>query len=178
MSDASTGRVFDPLLDLLDQVLATLGKVGIELPALAVQVFLLVLMLTALYPIARAALRREKLSLTAPAAVALGLGVLGLAYGLLDQALLPNYVSGIVAAPRAADVRVQLLDHQGRIVTSGEGRIDTQTGEFALYYRPWLDGRARGVLITGCGKGDVKIELPRAYLRAGAESRRTYACGS
>jgi hypothetical protein len=178
MNDAGTGRVFDPLLDLLDQVLTALGKVGIELPALVVQVFLLALMLTALYPVARAALRREKLSITALAAVALGLGVLGLAYGLVDQALLPSYVSGIVAVPRPADARVQLLDHQGRIVTSGEGRVDTQTGEFALYYRPWLDGRARAVLISGCAKGDAKIEIPRAHLRAGAESRRAYACGS
>jgi hypothetical protein len=176
-SGASSSRLFDPMLELLDQVVGALGKVGVVLPALVVQLFLLALVLAALYPVGRAIASRQQLPVTLPAAVALVLAVIGLVYGIVDQALLPSYVSGVVASATPADVRVQLLDYQSRIVTTGDGRVDSDTGAFALYYRPWLDGPARAILITGCrGTDPVRIELPRAHVRAGTGSQRRYAC--
>lgn len=176
-SGAGSSHLFDPMLELLDQIVGALGKVGITLPALVVQLFLLALVVAALYPVARAIAGRQQLPIALPAAVALVLAVIGLVYGIVDQALLPSYVSGVVASATPADVRVQLLDYQSRIVTMGEGRIDSDTGAFALYYRPWLDGPARTVVITGCrGTDSLKIDLPRAHVRAGTGSQRRYAC--
>jgi hypothetical protein len=177
MSKHAKDNVFDLSLDLLDRVVTTLAKIGIELPVLVVQIFFVALLLTLLYPLLRTLLKREKLPLTAPTVVALLLVVLGILYGIVDQALLPKYVSGRVATQNPTEVRVQLLDHQGRVISSGEGFVDSDTGAFALYYQPWLNGRAHALLLKGCSDADKRIELPRAYVRVGGNSHQVYPCG-
>ena len=99
---------------VLDKVVEILAKVGIDLPALVLQIFLLVLTLVVLFVAFRMA-RADTVatSLAWLPAVALGLIVVGIVFGIIGQALLPNRLIGRVAAPDLHGLTVDLLDFRG-----------------------------------------------------------------
>jgi len=156
------------LLGLPSQLLERAGEsvagVGIELPALVLQGFLLVLVLLALM-LALRPLRAAWPAVTAlPAltAAAIALVALGIVYGIGAQALLPGQFVGRVQAADLGGLRVALLDFRGETVSSG-GSVDTASGEFVAYYRPLVHGRARTLrlLAPGCKARDHAIGRSR-----------------
>jgi hypothetical protein len=162
---------------LLDNIVAVLGKVGIELPPIALQLFLLALVIGLLIPaLKRLGARGKTDRLPLVASVALALVALGVSIGLIENATTPDRVAGSLSSDRLADVRVELLDFRDRSISSGSGLVDTSTGRFALHYDPLIDGRARKLRITAPGCRVQDIELSRTQLRTGSELRWSHQC--
>jgi len=163
--------------DLLDKIVALLGKVGIDLAPLWLQLFLLALVVALLIPaIKRLRARKKADRLPLVAVAALALVAFGVAIGLAENATTPNRVAGSVVSDRLADVRVALLDFRGRTVSSGSGLVDTISGRFALHYSPLVDGRARKLRISARGCREQDVELSRAQLRAATEAQWSHQC--
>jgi hypothetical protein len=170
------------LLDLpsqtLDKIIEVLARVGIEPPALVLQLFLLVLVLVALHVAARAVLpdpRNAKLP-AALSAVALALLAIGILWGMVSQLFLPDRLIGRVAGSELAALHVDLLDFRGRPVSTG-GTVDTISGDFIAYYSPAWNGRARTLRISstaGCKTRDHVIG--RSRLVRNVESTWEFAC--
>lgn len=167
------------LMDLpgqyLDKIVEVLAKVGIELPALVLQLFLLVLVLVVMFVALRSVLpdwRKAKLPPLLGAG-AIALVAIGIVFGIMSQVMLPNRLAGRVAGHDLDGVKVDLLDFRGQPVSTS-GSVDTQTGEFIAYYSPAWNGRVRGLRIssTACKPRDHAI--PRS--RLGTESSWEFAC--
>ena len=167
------------LMDLpgqfLDKIVEVLAKVGIELPALVLQVFLLVLVLVVLFVVLRSVLpdwRKAKLlSLLGAGAIAL-VGV-GIVFGIVSQLMLPNRLAGRVAGQDLNGLTVDLLDFRGEPVSTS-GSVDTQTGEFIAYYSPAWNGRVRSLRISSAACKPRAHAVPRS--RLGTESSWDFAC--
>lgn len=158
-------KLIDLPSELLDKVVGVLARVGIDLPALVLQLFLLVLVLLALFVAVRSLLPdwRAAKPLLLLQAGTIGLIAIGILFGIVSQMLLPGRLSGHVAVARhVAEVHVELLDHRGETVSSG-GTVDTETGEFAAYYSPAWSGRARTLRISArdCKQHDYPIARAR-----------------
>lgn len=160
---------------LLDQVVEILAGVGIELPSLLLQGFLLVLVLLALFVALRPLRARwpQVGALPLLGAGAIALVALGILAGIGSQLALPDRLVGRVESTTLAGVRVELLDFRG-VVVSGGGSADTTSGEFVAYYQPLWHGRARTLRITapGCKARDHAI----ARSRLDTESAWEFTC--
>lgn len=163
--------------DLLDQITALLGKVGIDLAPLTLQVFLLALVAALLIPTIRK-LRARKKADRAPLinAVVLALVAAGVLIGMLENATTPSTVRGTVASDRLHSIQIVLLDFRDQVISFGDGRPDTQSGVFVLHYKPLVDGRARKLRITAAGCKPQEALLARAQLRAETRLNLDYAC--
>lgn len=173
----------DPLkwIDLpgqfLDRVVQALVKVGIELPALMLQVFLLALVLLALFVIARPLIadwRNAKL-LPMLGAGAVALVALGIVFGIGSQLLLPDRVAGRVASADLTGVKVELLDFRNQPISTG-GTADSQTGEFIAFYSPAWNGPARTLRISAPACKPRDQALARGRLARGSENTWEFAC--
>jgi len=180
-TDVKPASTLDSLLqspgELLDVIVAQLGKVGIDLPAVALQIFFLVLVVAMLFPLwKRVRARRKADRLPMVAFVAMLLVAVGVLLGFLDNLTLPRRISGSVASDRLPDVRVALLDFRDRTISSDAGVVDTTSGYFALHYNPLMNGRARKLrfIAPACKAQDV--ELSRAQLRAQSEMQWSFQC--
>ncbi len=162
---------------LLDKMVEVLAKVGIDLPALVLQVFLLVLVLLALFVAVRPLLPdwRSAKPLPLLAAGAIALIAIGIVFGIVSQALLPNRLIGRIAGTDLGAVRVELLDHRGETVSTG-GTVDTQTGEFVAYYSPVWNGRARALRIAAAGCKPLDHAIARSRLDRGIEITWDFTC--
>jgi hypothetical protein len=167
------------LMDLpgqfLDKIVEVLAKVGIELPALVLQLFLLVLVLVLLYVALRSVLpdwRKAKL-LPLLGAGAIALVAVGIVFGIVSQLTLPDRLTGRVTGQDLTGLKVDLLDFRGGIVSTG-GSVDTQTGEFIAYYSPAWNGRVRGLRISSAACKARDHAVPRS--RLGTESTWEFAC--
>lgn len=162
---------------MLDRVLDLLSKVGIDLAALAVQLFLLTLVLVS-FVVAARRLRgaRDSPSLASWLAVtALGLVAAGIVIGVVDQARLPDRVLGRLDGIRPG-IHVELLDFRGQRVSPDSGGVDSETGVFVLHYRPIFDGRARRLRVSAPGCEPDEKPIPRALLRAKGGSSWVFEC--
>jgi hypothetical protein len=178
MDDAADPiRIIDLPSQLLDKVTEVLAKVGIDLPALVLQLFLLVLVLLALFVAVRSLLPdwRKAKPLPLLGAGAISLIAIGILFGIGSQMLLPRTLSGRVAGPALAGVRVELLDHRAEAVSAG-GTVDTQTGEFIAYYSPAWSGRARTLRISSAECKQRDHAIPRGRLARGTESIWDFPC--
>lgn len=178
---ADEAKAVDALLqvpgDVLDRVLALLSKVGVELPPLGLQLFLLVLVAALLVPAIRTLKARRKADRTPWIAVAaLSLVEAGILVGIVENATTPGRVHGTLQSEQLAQVTLQLLDFRDLVISTDAGRADTTTGEFALHYNPIWDGRARKLRVTAPGCAPQQVDLARSQLRAEAELRWTYPC--
>jgi len=167
------------LMDLpgqfLDKIVEVLAKVGIELPALVLQVFLLVLVLVVLFVVLRSVLpdwRKAKL-LSLLGAGAIALVAVGIVFGIVSQLMLPNRLAGRVAGQDLHGLTVDLLDFRGEPVSTS-GSVDTQTGEFIAYYSPAWNGRVRSLRISSAACKPRAYAVPRS--RLGTESSWDFAC--
>lgn len=160
---------------LLEQVVQLLAGVGIDLPALLLQGFLLVLVLVALFFGLRQlhASWPEVGALPALVAGATTLLALGIVFGIAAQALLPGQLVGRVQAVDLGGVNVALLDFRGETISSG-GSVDSVSGEFVAYYQPLWHGRARQLRLQapGCKPRDHLI----AKSRLEAEETWEFSC--
>jgi hypothetical protein len=161
---ADPTKLIDLPSQFLDKVVEILAKVGIELPALVLQVFLLVLVLLALFVAMRPLWSdwRSAKPLPLLAAGAIGLVAVGIVFGIVSQAFIPDRLIGRVAAQNLGGMRVELLDFRGQAVSTG-GAVDTNTGEFIAYYSPAWHGRARTLRISApaCKARDHAIARSR-----------------
>jgi hypothetical protein len=168
-------KLIDLPSQMLDKVVEVLARVGIELPALVLQLFLLALVLLALFAAVRALFPdwRNAKPLPLLGAGAIALIAVGIVFGIGSQVLLPDRLIGRVSGHDLDQPRVELLDFRGQVV-SMSGSVDTQTGEFIAYYSPTWNGRARTLRIaaTGCKPRDHAI--PRS--RLGTESIWDFTC--
>lgn len=163
--------------ELLDRIVALLGKVGVDLAPLWLQAFLFVILVVLLIPVIRRVRARRKADrLPLIAAVLLALALLGIAIGVAENASTPRRVAGSVGFDRLADVRVTLLDFRDLPISTGSGQVDSSTGQFALHYSPVMNGRARKLRISASGCKPVDMPLARSQLRAASESRWIYPC--
>ncbi len=178
MEDAS-----DPvaLLDvpghLLDKVVEVLAKVGIDVPALALQLFLLVLVLITAFVVVRG-LGSDWRSAKLPAllsAGAVGLVAGGIVFGIVSQMLLPDRLVGRVTGPELSGARVELLDFRGEAVSSG-GAVDSDSGEFIAYYSPAWNGRARTLRISSSTCKPREEPIARNRLERGVETGWDFPC--
>lgn len=172
-----TFKLVDLPGQLLDKIVEALAKVGIDLPALVLQGFLLVLVIIALYVAVRALREDWRNPRPVPlfSTVALALIVIGIVFGIVSQALLPDRLVGRVAATDLIEVRVELLDHRGEVVSTG-GSVDTQTGVFVAYYTPRWYGRARVLRITSPGCDPVDHVISPSRLNKGVETTWNFTC--
>jgi hypothetical protein len=171
----------EPILALsgqvLDQICAVLAKVGIDLPPLVLQLFLLAIVVAMFVPTwkkLRARTKSDRVPLYA--AIALGLVGLGILVGVVENATTPARVVGSLRSDRLADVRVVLIDFRDREISRDAGRVDTATGRFALHYAPLVDGRARKLRIVAPGCKPQDFDLSRAALRAQSEINWEHVC--
>lgn len=163
--------------DLLEKISSLLGKVGIDLAPLWLQLFLLALVVALLIPAAkRLGARRKADRLPVVGVVALALVGIGVLIGLLENATTPRRVAGSVLSNRLTDVRVALLDFRDSVISSGSGLVDTTSGRFALHYNPLVDGRARKLRVSAPGCLAQDIVLSRAQLRVATEAQWNYQC--
>ena len=178
MEDASGPlELLDVPGQLLDKVVEALAKVGIELPSLALQLFLLVLVLIAA-SVAVGALRpdwRKARPLSLLAAGAISLVAVGIVFGIASQVLLPDRLVGRVVGPELVGAKVELLDFRGQTVSTG-GTADTQTGEFIAYYSPAWNGRARTLRISSSLCKQREQPIGRSRLVRGAETGWDFPC--
>ena len=159
---------------ILDKVVEALAKVGIELPALVLQLFLLVLTVVVLFValrLARAETAAKPFELVG--AVALGLVAVGIVFGIVAQALLPNRLIGRVVATDLRGVTVELLDFRGQGISTS-GTVDSTSGEFIAYYSPVWYGRARTLRITATACKPRDHAMSRGRLRT--ESTWEFVC--
>jgi hypothetical protein len=166
MNADDSAKLIDLPGQLLDKVVEALAKAGIELPALVLQLFLLVLVLLSLFVAVRA-LRPDWRRAGATAllsAGAIALIAIGILIGIAMQATLPNRLAGRVRAQDLASVQVELLDFRGQSISTG-GSVDTQTGEFFTYYSPAWNGRARTLRISAVGCKTKDQPISRGQLR-------------
>jgi hypothetical protein len=178
MDDAADpAKLIDLPSQLLDKVVEVLAKVGIELPALVLQLFLLALVLIALFATLRPLLPdwRNAKPLPLLAAGAIFLVAVGILFGIVWQALLPDHLTGRVAGQELAQVRVDLLDFRGHAVSTG-GSVDTDTGEFIAYYSPAWNGRARVLRISSPACKPRELAIERGRLAAETESVWDFRC--
>lgn len=162
---------------LLDRIVALLGKAGVDVAPLTLQLFLLAVVIALLVPTWKKLRARKKVD-RAPliSVVVLCLVAAGVLVGLMENATTPGRVAGTLRSERAADVRVTLLDFREREIATGSGRIDTATGRFALHYSPLVDGRARKLRVIASGCKPQDFELARAQLRTESEIAREHQC--
>ena len=167
------------LMDLpgqfLDKIVGVLAKVGIELPALATQLFLLVLFLVLLGVSLRSVLpdwRNPKL-IPSLGAVAIALCAIGIVFGIVSQLMLPNRLAGRITGQDLTDVKVDLLDFRGDTVSTS-GSVDSQTGEFIAYYNPAWNGRVRSLRISSAACKPRDHVVPRS--RLGTDSNWDFVC--
>jgi hypothetical protein len=167
------------LMDLpgqfLDKIVEVLAKVGIDLPALVLQLFLLALVLAVLTVALRSVLpgwRKAKL-LPLLGAGAITLVAIGIVFGIVSQLMLPNRLAGRVAATDLTGLKVDLLDFRGEVVSTS-GSVDTQTGEFIAYYSPAWNGRVRSLRISSaaCKPRDHAVSRSRVQ----SENSWEFAC--
>jgi hypothetical protein len=172
---ATTTNLIDLPSQLLDKVVEILAKVGIELPALVLQLFLLVLVLLALFVAVRPLLADWRNAKPIPllTAGAIALVAIGIVFGIVTQARMPDRLIGRVTAPELHGVRVELLDFRGEPVSTS-GNVDTQTGEFIAYYSPTWFGRARTLRVSAPTCKPVDHAIPRS--RLGTESTWDFPC--
>jgi len=167
------------LMDLpgqfLDKIVEVLAKVGIDLPALVLQLFLLVLVLVVLAVTLRSVLPdwRKAQLLPLLGAGAIALVAIGIVFGIVSQLMLPNRLAGRIAAQNLTGLKVDLLDFRGETISTF-GSVDTQTGEFIAYYSPAWNGRVRTLRISSatCKPRDLSI----ARSRVGTESNWDFTC--
>lgn len=163
--------------ELLDQVTALLSKVGIDLAPLALQLFLLALVVALLVPTLRKLRARRKAD-RAPlvSVVVLALVAAGVLIGLLENATTPATVRGTLASDRLHSAQLTLLDFRDQTISFGDGRPDTQSGVFVLHYKPLVDGRARKLRVTATGCKPQDSALARAQLRAETSISKDFTC--
>lgn len=175
------GKVVDSVLqapgEILDWIVALLGKVGIDIAPLWLQIFLLLLVAALLVPLYKKRKARKKaerpplIKLAALALVAAGVLI-----GLTENATTPGRVGGTLKSDQLADLRLALLDFRGREISSGSGLADTTTGRFALHYSPLIDSRARNLRVIAPNCKPQDFELARPQLRAEAELTWSHKC--
>jgi hypothetical protein len=165
---SETLKLVDLPGQLLDKIVEVLAKVGIDLPALILQGFLLVLVLLTLYVAVRPLREDWRNPKPVPLLIAatIALIAIGIVFGIVSQALLPDSVTGRVIGTNLSDVRVELLDQRGEVVSMG-GSVDTQTGEFAAYYNPLWYGPARVLRITAVNCNPREYAISRNLLHQG-----------
>jgi len=180
------GKLLEAPGDILDAIGRLLFAVGVELPSLWLQLFLLVLVGALAVPLvkqwraaakaARAKKSNKPLAMPVLEVVVLALVATGVVVGIVDNATTPPRVGGQLASSRLADARLALLDYQDRVISRDTGMVDTATGRFALHYSPLVDGRARKLRIAAAGCKEQDHPLPRAQLRAGSEATLEHTC--
>jgi hypothetical protein len=160
-------KIIDLPGQFLDKVVEILAKVGIDLPVMVLQLFLFLLVLLALSVALRAIFPnwREATLLALFAAATLMLVEIGIVFGIVTQALLPDRLGGRVGAADLSNVRVELLDFRGTSISTG-GSVDSQTGEFFAYYKPLWYGRARTLRINAAGCRPQDQPIARSQLVA------------
>jgi hypothetical protein len=163
---------------LLDTVIETLAKVGIELPALLLQLALLTFVLLGLCLALRQLLPNwhHPKPLSVLVASALAILVIGIGFGIVDQALLPDRVAGQVVGPNLVGLQVELLDFRGQQMSTGGGSVDTTSGEFVVYYSPVWNGRPRQLQITSSACQTQAYAMPVGVLRAGNSRSWDFPC--
>jgi len=151
---------------LLDKVVEVLAKVGIELPALALQLFLLTLVLLVLLAAMRPLLPDWGNAKPLPLLMAGGIALvaIGIVFGIVSHMLLPDRLVGRISGQELNAVKVELLDFRGQVVSTN-GDVDAQTGEFVAYYHPVWNGRVRTLRISApaCKTRDHPIAPSRLY---------------
>lgn len=178
---AEDTKAVDSLLhwpgEVLDSIVALLGKVGIDLAPIVLQLFLLTLVVALLIStFKRLRARKKEDRLPSVAVVALVLVALGVLGGLFENATTPSRVAGSLQSDRLADVRVALLDFRDVVISKGSGLVDTNSGRFALHYSPLIDGRAHKLRITAPNCRVQDIPLSRTQLRERNELLWSYQC--
>jgi len=100
---------------------------------------------------------------------------MGIIFGIASQAALPDRLIGRVSGPQLTGARVDLLDLQHEVVSTG-GAVDTETGEFIAYYSPAWNGRARSLRITSPSCQPQEQPIARSRLARGIESTWEFPC--
>jgi hypothetical protein len=170
-------KLLDLPSQILDKVVEVLAKVGIELPALVLQLFLFVLVLLTLFVAMRQLWpdwRNAKL-LPLLGAGGIALVAIGILFGMASQAALPDRLKGRVSGQELTDVKIELLDFRREAVSTG-GTADTQTGEFIAYYSPIWNGRARTLRISSPSCKPREQAIPRGRLARGTETTWAFPC--
>lgn len=170
---------------MLEKVLGVLQKVGIDLPILLVQIFLFIIVgLLFGWLLIKLWKAKKKPFFQVMGLVGLGLIMAGIVFSWVEQACypLPGELTGVVEVAdsatkeRLADLRVMLLDYQGRKVSLEEGVVDTVDGRFVLSYprRGDVPPRMLRLRLPGCKTQD--FSLGRRELRQGRVAVH-FACG-
>ena len=176
---AGDASLFDVPGQLLEHVTGLLAKVGIELPSLAVQAILLVLIVAVLIA-SRAKLWPPKAenAVTFPVGVALALAGLGILFSWVHEltAPLPDEVTGQVRAADLAGITVRVLDRNGENVSLSSGAVDGVSGEFVQRYRIEFGERPRALAVEKPGCKPASVALGRTELRNRTPITVNFAC--
>jgi len=164
---------------ILDTVVDSLNKVGIKLPPLILQGFLLILALIALLLVIKKIVgdsrAGEKKKLKTPmlilTAAGLGLIIIGIGFTWVEQVIfpLPDEIRGRIElvdgseAPAYRDLKVHILGFQDRPL--GQGLVDTRNGRFGVYWKASFGVRPQKVQIRAPGCDDYQESLDYHLIR-------------
>ena len=178
MNDAEgLGKLLQAASSILEAIGLMLGKLGIDLPLLVLQLFGLVVLVGLAWPLYRKVRVRKKAERMAPIwLVVPALAALGIVFGIVDNATAPSRVSGTVKVTPGQTPRATLLDYRNQPVSIDSGLIDSVSGTVALHYSPLWVGQARKIRLSAAGCADQDIALPRAALRAGNDFQWGHVC--
>lgn len=149
-------KFFTILQDLLKKILETLAGVGIELPAIVVQVFLLVLVLALIYLLLPKPKEWREKPLVTMGVVALALVAGGIFFTWIRQASIefPDQVRGSIIIDAGAsmsnyqNMHVELRDEKGHKMSTGTAYVDSENQSVFLYYSPEIGNLPKKILVN------------------------------
>lgn len=179
MEEATTP--FSLLQEMLNKILGALAGVGIELPPIVVQVFLLALVLgiVALFLPKREEWRSKPVATLGVAAVALV--AIGIFFTWVQQAgtHFPQEVVGVIiidsgdSASSYENMYVELADDKGRKLSTGTAYVDSENKTVLLYYAAQMGNLPKKVVVTApaCEPASHEYGIGIAELSAGEFTR-------
>lgn len=174
-------KFFSLMQDLLDKILAILAGVGIELPAIVVQVFLLVLALAIIFLFLPKRSEWRSKPLVTIGVVAVGLVAGGVFFTWIRQASVqfPEELRGAIiidnntSAARYENMYVELRDDNGHKLSTGTAYVDSENQSVYLYYTPQLGNLPKKIIVNSpsCQPGVHESTIEFKELAAGEFAR-------
>lgn len=169
---------------LLEQVEAVLRSVGLDVPAVLSQAFLLIFCLVVAILLWRHQYQQAlQKMISRIAAVGTTLVALGILLSWVSEVIwpLPDSLQGHVEwsdlSPQTiASLRVELLDVRMRSISTEGGWVDSESGLFRSAYEKSFGDRPYYLRILAAGCEPLNVPLSYSRLRANSEVTVSYSC--
>jgi hypothetical protein len=174
-------KPFEILQQLLDKILALLAGVGIELPPIVVQSFLLVLVLAVISLFLPKPKEWRSKPLPTLGVVAVALVACGIFFTWIQQAstTFPDELVGTIIIDNGTSpasynkMYVELADGKGHKLSTGTSYVDSENKTVLIYYQPSVGNLPKKILVKApaCEPGEHEYGIELRELTAGEFTR-------